>query len=105
MKYKFVKWGAFLGELCVLLMLYSATLLAPVPFGLARIGSVLLFAGASCSLAYFASSRIDVAAETKHLSFKQVFFKFPFIVWMFAVVIILLQLASALLMVYLTNSR
>jgi len=79
-------------------MLYSATLLAPVPWGLIRISCILFTAAASCALAYLASSHFKNPAETKHLLFKQLIAKPPFIIWIIAVVIIALQLASGLVM-------
>jgi len=105
MKYRLVKWGAFLCEICMLPMLYSATLLAPVPFGFVRITSIVLVAAASYAFAYLASSHFKSPAETRHLSFKQVIAKPPFLIWITVVVIITLQLASGLLMVYLENQK
>ncbi len=102
---KLVKWGAFVVELCLLLMLYSATLLAPIPFGFIRIGTALVLAIASCGLAYFVSSRLERPAEMKHYSFTQAIFKPPFVVWIVVVSIILLQLANGLLMTYSANRR
>ena len=105
MTYKLFKWGAFLCELLTLLMLYSATLLAPIPFGFARIGTILLCAVASYAFAYFASSHLEGPEEDKHLSFKRVVFKPPLIIWILVVVIIMLQLASGLMMVYWANKK
>jgi hypothetical protein len=105
MTYKLFKWGAFLCELLTLPMLYSATLFAPVPFGLARVGSIVLSAAASLAFAYFASSHLEGPEEDKHLSFKRVIFKPPLIIWILVVVIIMLQLASGLMMVYLANKK
>jgi hypothetical protein len=105
MTHKLVKWGAFLGELFILLMLYSATLLAPIPFGFLRVTNILLFASASCALAYFASSRQEGYVKIKRLSFKQVVSKLPFVVWIAVVAVIMLQLAGGLLMAYLANRR
>jgi hypothetical protein len=89
----------------LLLMLYSATLLAPIPFGLVRIGCILFTAAASCALAYFTSSRLESSLESKHLSLSQVIVKPPFIVWGVVVVIIFLQLANGLLTVYWTTKK
>ena len=105
MTYRLIKWGTFLVELCLLLMLYSATLLAPIPFGFIRIGTALVLAIASCGLAYFASSRLERPAEMKHYSFTQVIFKPPFVVWIVVVTIILLQLANGLLIAYSASRR
>lgn len=105
MTFKLLKWGALFGELCLLLMLYSATLLAPIPFGFTRIGVALFLFASSGWLAYFASSRMERPAELRHLPFKQVFLKPPFVVWIVVVVIILLQLADGLLTSHLASRR
>jgi hypothetical protein len=86
-------------------MLYSATLLAPVPFGFVRIGSIIFFAAASCTFAYLASTGFKSPTETRSPSLKQVILKPPFVIWIIAVVIISLQLAEGLLMVYLANKK
>ncbi len=103
MKYKLAKWGAFLCEILLFPSLYSATLLAPIAWGFARIGSIIFVAAASCAFAYMASSRFKSPLETKRLSFKQVIAKPPFVVWITVVAIITLQLANGLYMVYLAN--
>ncbi len=100
---KLVRWGAFLLELCFLLMLFSATLLAPVPFGFARIGSIVLFAAVSFASAYFASFRLEVLRNFKGVSFKQVITKPPMVVWAIVVAIIFCLLASGLLTSYLSS--
>lgn len=105
MTHRLVKWGAFLVELCLLLMLYTATLLAPIEFGFIRIGIALVLLIASCGLAYLASFRLDRPAEINHYSFKQVIVKPPFVVWIVVVSIILLELANGLVMTYLANKR
>jgi len=105
MTYKLIKWGALLCEVCLLLMFYSAALLAPVPFGFIRIGCVLFAAAASCALAYFVSSRSKVSADTKRLPFNQLIFKPAFAIWVIAVIITMLQLASGLAMVYLASRK
>ena len=105
MKHKLIKLGAFLAELCFLLMFYSSALLAPIPFGLIRVGCILFAAAASCALAYFASSPSNVSAETKRLSFSQLISKPAFAIWVIAVVITTLQLAGGLATVYLANRK
>lgn len=86
-------------------MLYSATLLAPVPFGFARISVIIVIAAASFALAYSSSSRFKSPAEAKPLRFKQVIARPPFVIWIVVVVIISFQLANGLIMVYLANRK
>lgn len=97
---KLIKVGAFLFEICMLLMLYSAALLAPVPFGFIRIGCVLFAAVASCALAYIASFGSEVLARAKRLSLKEIAPKPAFIIWMIVVIVIILQLVIGLVRVY-----
>jgi len=84
-------------------MLYSATLLAPIPFGFERIGIIAFLATASCACAYLASSRFKQLPRTERLPFKQILIKPPFIVWITVVVIISVQLANGLYIDYLAN--
>ena len=105
LKSRLVKWGALLCEICMLPMLYSATLLAPVPFGFARISVIVLIAVASFALAYASSSRFKSSAETKPLRLRQAIAKPPFIIWIVAVVVIAFQLGNALLMISLANQK
>lgn len=100
-----VKIGCFLGELCTLPMLYSATLLAPVPFDALRISMIGLLAAVSCAFAYFSSCRFKDAADVRRLRLTQIIAKPPFVVWIVAVVIILFQLANSLIMVYLASRK
>jgi uncharacterized membrane-anchored protein len=86
-------------------MLYSAALLAPIPFGLVRIGVIVVVAAASFALAYVSGSRFKNSKETKSLRFKQVIVKPPFIVWLAVVAIITFQFASDSLMIYLANKK
>jgi hypothetical protein len=86
-------------------MLYSATLLAPVPFGFARISVIVLIAAASFALAYESSSRFKSPAETTPLRFKQVIAKPPFVIWIVAVVVIAYQLGNASLILSLANKK
>ncbi|WP_188757836.1 hypothetical protein [Edaphobacter acidisoli] len=104
-KHRLVKWGAFLCEICMLPMLYSATLLAPIPFGFVRSSGIVFAAAASFAFAYLASSRFGRSAEANRLSFKQIILKPPFVIWILAVAVITLQLMSALLMVYLSSRK
>lgn len=105
MNFRLVKWGALLCEICILPMLYSATLLAPVPFGLARISIIVVIVGASFTLAYASSSRFKSPAETTTLRFKQVIAKPPFLIWIVVVVVIAFQLGNVLLMLSLANKK
>jgi hypothetical protein len=105
MTYKLVKLGIWLGELCLLLMLYSATLLAPIPFGFTRVGIALFLLASSGGLAYFASSHVEHPAEGQNPSFMQVISKAPFVVWIVVVTIILLQLGDGLLTAHLASKR
>jgi magnesium-transporting ATPase (P-type) len=86
-------------------MLYSATLLAPVPFDALRISVIGLLAAVSCALAYFSSSLFRNPADTKRLRLIQIIAKPPFVVWIVAVVIISFQLANGLYMLYLVNRK
>jgi len=70
MRYKLIRWGAFLAEICFLLMFYSASLLAPIPFGFMRIGCILFSAAGAYTFAYFASSPSNSSAKARRLSFK-----------------------------------
>ena len=103
MRSRFSKLGLIVGEGCTLWMLYSATLLAPIPFGVARIGGIVLAGSASFAFAYFATSRTGGSGEVKRLSLKHAFSRPPFIVWFIVVTIIILQLANGLYMVHLAN--
>jgi hypothetical protein len=103
MRSRLAKLGSIVGEGCTLWMLYSATLLAPIPFGVARIGGIVLAGSASFAFAYFATSRSGSSGEDKHLSLKRAFSRPPFIVWFVVVTIITLQLANGLYMVHLAN--
>jgi hypothetical protein len=103
MRFRAAKLGSIVGEVCTLWMLYSAALLAPIPFGFARIGGILLAGSASFAFAYFATSRSGSSVEAKRISFKGAFSRPPFIVWFIVVAIIMLQLANALYMVHLAN--
>lgn len=105
MTHKLLTLGMVLCELCLLLMLYSATLLAPVPFGFVRIGCILMLAAASCAFAYFAGSRLASSVETEQVRLKRVLSKPPFIIWVIVAVVIVVQLANGLFMVYLANRK
>jgi len=105
LKYRSIKWGALLGEICMLPMLYSAALLAPVPFGFARISEIVVIAVASFALAYASSSKFKNPAETEPLRFKRVIAKPPFVIWIVAVVVIVFQLGNALLRLSLANQK
>jgi hypothetical protein len=86
-------------------MLYSATLLAPIPFGFARISIILVLAFGSYACAYIASSQFGNTAEANRFSFKRVMTRPPFLIWIVAFVIITVQLASGLTMVYLAHQK
>jgi len=86
-------------------MLYSAILLAPFPFNAVRISLVGFGAAVSCAFAYFSSSRFTDPASTKRLPLRQIIGKPLFVVWITAVVIITLQLADGLYMLYLVNRK
>jgi hypothetical protein len=104
-KYRLVKWGALICEICMLPMFYSATLLAPIPFGFARISVIVVIAVASFALAYASSSRFKNPAETEPLRFRQVIVKPPFVLWIIVVVVIAFQLGNGLLMLSLANKK
>ena len=100
-----VKWGSFLGELCALLMLYSAVLLMPGSFNWVAITMIGFIASVSCAFAYFSSSRFKDPANIKRLRLRQVICKPPFVVWFTVVGVILLQLGDGLYMLYLVNKK
>jgi hypothetical protein len=64
-----------------------------------------LFGTVSFALAYFSSSLFRNPADMKRLRLIQIIAKPPFIVWITVVVIILLQLADGLIMLYLANRK
>ena len=97
--------GALLGEFVTLLELYVQILLAPGPFNAVAIAIIGLFGAVSCAFAYFSSSLFRDPADTKRLRLIQVMAKPPFVIWIVVVVIILLQLANSLIMVYLANKK
>ena len=100
-----VRWGAISGEICTLLMLYSATLLAPIPFGFTRVSMIVLCASASAFFAYVASSRSRRAQQAKRQPFKEIIFKPPFMMWVVVIAIIMMQLANSLQTVYLETNK
>lgn len=79
-------------------MLYSATLLDPLPFDSLRFSAIGLTAVASCALAYLSSAQFKSDAEIDGLRLRQIIAKPPFVVWITVVVIIALHLASGLLL-------
>lgn len=105
LKYRCIKWGALLCEICMLPMLYSATLLAPIPFGFARISVIMVVAAASFALAYLSSTRFKSPAETEPLRFKQIIVKPPLVVWSVVALVIAFQLVNGLLMLSLANKK
>ena len=102
---KLLRLGIWLGEICLLLMLYSATLLAPIPFGFVRIGVAIFLLASSGGLAYFASARLGRPAGEGAPSLLQVISKPAAVVWIAVVVIILLQLGDGLLTAHLASKR
>jgi hypothetical protein len=100
-----MKVGAFLGELFALLELYVQTLLVPGHFNAVAFSIIGLFGTVSFALAYFSSSLFRNPADMKRLRLIQIIAKPPFIVWITVVVIILLQLADGLIMLYLANRK
>jgi hypothetical protein len=98
MKSGLSRWGAFLGEICVLPMLYSAVLLDPFPYDWSRISAVALTAVVSCMLAYLSSSQFRNPGEINRLRLTQILAKPPFVVWITIIAIIALQLANRLMM-------
>jgi hypothetical protein len=100
-----IKWVGFLCELCILPMLYSAALLAPVPFNTLRIGIIGSLALVTCALAYYSGSRFKPPTDKKRLRLTQIMVKPPFVVWITAVAIIMAQLMDGLYMLYLVNKK
>lgn len=97
--------GALIGELVTLLELYVQTLLAPGSFNAFAIFIIALCGIVSCAFAYLSSSLFRNATNTKRLRLIQIIAKPPFVIWIIVVVIILVQLANGLFMVYLSNKK
>jgi len=102
---RFVIIVAFLGELIVLAMFYSATLLDPLPFDWVRVSMILLTGIVSCVLAYTSSARFLGGTERNAIKWKQVLLKPPFLVWFVAVAFTAIQFSSAALMWFLATRR
>ena len=100
-----MKVGAFLVELVTLLELYVLMLLAPGPFNGVAITMVGLFGIISCGSAYFSSSLFRNPVDTQRLRLTQIIVKPPFVFWIVAVVIIMIQLANSLIMIHLANRK
>jgi hypothetical protein len=78
------RFVAFLCELVVLAMFYSAAMLAPVPFDWERITAILLTATVSGTFAYISSSGFPSRAKCETFTWKRLVLKPPFLIWIAA---------------------
>ena len=80
----FFMWSAFLLEIPVLIMLFSAALLVPIPFGWARTSCIIATLAVSFALAYSSSLQYAKRNARTKPRLRNLLLKPPFIVWFLA---------------------
>jgi hypothetical protein len=100
-----IRFVAFVCELVVLGMFYSATMLDPFPFDWSRVTAILLTGIVSAVLAYISAAGFNRRVKHESRTWKRLVLRPPLLVWVAAVGFTAIQFLWALQMWYLATRR